>query len=52
VVEIAEVYGRRAAHEVIERSRADYQELFPDIARLAQTIAWRGEIDQTPKGVA
>jgi inorganic pyrophosphatase len=31
MVQIAEVYGRRAAHELIERSRADYRERFGDI---------------------
>ena len=28
MVEIAEVYGRRAAHDVIDRSREDYAERF------------------------
>ena len=31
MVEIAEVYGRRAAHDVIERSRQDYLERFSDL---------------------
>jgi inorganic pyrophosphatase len=30
-VEIAEVYGRRAAHEMINRSRADYYERFSEL---------------------
>jgi inorganic pyrophosphatase len=48
MVEIAEVYGRRSAHDVIARSRADYLEKFGDIARLAETIAWRGQAPATP----
>ena len=54
LVEIAEVYGRRAAHDVIARSRADYQEQFGDIARLPETIAWRGEatVEPTPRTVS
>lgn len=35
LVEIAEVYGRRAAHDVIGRSREDYRERYADIERLA-----------------
>jgi inorganic pyrophosphatase len=31
VVEIAEVYGRRAAHDMINRSRADYRQRFSDL---------------------
>jgi inorganic pyrophosphatase len=31
VVEIASVYGRDEAHEVIERSREDYRSRFPDL---------------------
>ena len=34
VVEIAEVYGRRAAHDVIGRSREDYAEHFGSLALL------------------
>jgi inorganic pyrophosphatase len=48
MVEIAEVYGRRSAHDVIARSRADYLEKFGDIARLAEAIAWRGQAPATP----
>jgi inorganic pyrophosphatase len=53
LVEIAEVYGRRAAHDVIARSRADYLEQFGDIARLAETIAWRGQpaVEPSPRAV-
>jgi inorganic pyrophosphatase len=32
LVEIAEVYGRRAAHDVIDRSRHDYRERFGGLA--------------------
>jgi inorganic pyrophosphatase len=31
IVEIAEVYGRRAAHDVINRSRADYRQRFSEL---------------------
>ena len=34
LVEIAEVYGRRAAHEVIGRSREDYRDLYGQLADL------------------
>ena len=34
LVEIAEVYGRRAAHEVIGRSREDYRDLYGRLADL------------------
>jgi inorganic pyrophosphatase len=34
LVEIAEVYGRRAAHDAINRSREDYRERFPDLQDL------------------
>jgi inorganic pyrophosphatase len=34
VVQIAEVYGRRVAHDVINRSREDYREQFPLMAEL------------------
>ena len=34
LVEIAEVYGRRAAHEVIGRSREDYRDLYGHLADL------------------
>jgi len=47
-VEIAEVYGRRTAHDVISRSRADYDEKFGDIARLAETIEWRDQVLEEP----
>ena len=36
VVEIAEVYGRRAAHDVINRSREDYRERFAELADLLE----------------
>lgn len=43
-VEITHVYGRREAHEVIERSRADYAERFPRLkARLLEALASPGE---------
>lgn len=39
-VEITHVYGRAAAHEVIERSREDYAERFPDLKeRLLAALA-------------
>jgi inorganic pyrophosphatase len=38
MVEIAEVYGRRAAHDLIERSRADYRERFGDIQLALETL--------------
>ena len=39
VVAITHVYGRQEALEVIERSREDYQELFPDLrGRLLSTL--------------
>ena len=47
-VEIAEVYGRRTAHDVISRSRADYDEKFADMARLAETIEWRDQVLEEP----
>jgi inorganic pyrophosphatase len=31
VIEIAQLYGRDAAHEVVERSREDYRRRFPDL---------------------
>jgi len=43
VVEIAEVYGRRTAHDVIMRSRLDYNARFGELARLAETIEWRSQ---------
>ena len=43
LVEIAEVYGRRTAHDVIMRSRADYNARFGELARLAETIEWRSQ---------
>jgi hypothetical protein len=30
-VEVTDVYGREDAHQVIERSREDYRELYPDL---------------------
>jgi inorganic pyrophosphatase len=38
LVEIAEVYGRRAAHDVIARSREDYHEKFAAIELLASGL--------------
>jgi inorganic pyrophosphatase len=39
LVEIAEVYGRRAAHDVIARSREDYAERFGNLAAmLAESV--------------
>ena len=42
-MEIAEVYSRRTAHDVIARARADYNERFGDLVRRAETIEWRSE---------
>src|SRR3954470_1461979 len=42
LVEIAEVYARRTAHDVIARARADYNERFGELVRSAETIEWRG----------
>jgi inorganic pyrophosphatase len=42
-VEIAEVYSRRTAHDVIARARADYNERFGELVRRAETIEWRSE---------
>ncbi|HEV7663623.1 MAG TPA: inorganic pyrophosphatase [Chloroflexota bacterium] len=39
LVEIAEVYGRKAAHEVIELSRADYRDRFGDIELSLDSIS-------------
>lgn len=39
LVEIAEVYGRRAAHDVIGRSRDDYRERYAEIERLAAMMS-------------
>jgi inorganic pyrophosphatase len=43
VVEIAEVYGRRAAHDVINRSREDYRERFSGLHDLVDDL--RGDIE-------
>jgi inorganic pyrophosphatase len=42
LVEIAEVYGRRAAHEVIRRSREDYHAQFADLERLLDEVSLSG----------
>jgi hypothetical protein len=34
MVEIAEVYGRRVAHEMIQRSREDYRQKYADFEQL------------------
>ena len=38
VVEIAEVYGRRSAHDVINRSREDYREHFSELHELLGSV--------------
>jgi inorganic pyrophosphatase len=38
MVEIAEVYGRRVAHDVIERSREDYRERFGELEAALRTM--------------
>jgi inorganic pyrophosphatase len=38
LVDIAEVYGRRVAHDVIQRSREDYRERFGDLEAMLQSI--------------
>jgi inorganic pyrophosphatase len=38
LVEIAEVYGRRAAHDVIRRSRDDYHEEFSELEHLLDAV--------------
>jgi inorganic pyrophosphatase len=43
VVEIAEVYGRRAAHDVIDRSREDYRERFSELADVLDALQDDGE---------
>jgi len=44
LVEIAEVYGRRAAHEVIGYSREDYRERFGEIEQLLDAIGLDGHV--------
>jgi len=36
--EITHVYGSHEAHEVIQRSRADYEQRFPGLSKLVATI--------------
>jgi len=50
LVEIAEVYGRRAAHDTILRSREDYREKFGHIERLAAASNELSIRDDQPSG--
>ena len=38
LVEIAEVYGRQVAHDVIQRSREDYRERYGELERLLASV--------------
>jgi inorganic pyrophosphatase len=49
LVEIAEVYGRRAAHDVIRRSREDYQDEFGELEDLLAAISLDRQAAATPR---
>jgi len=48
-VEIAEVYGRHAAHDVINRSREDYRERFSELHDLVDDMGSDDEPDDEPR---
>jgi inorganic pyrophosphatase len=50
LVEIAEVYGRRAAHDMILRSREDYRQKFGHIERLAAASDELSALSDQPSG--
>jgi len=50
LVEIAEVYGRKAAHDVILRSREDYHQKYGHIERLAAASNAQSALSDQPSG--
>jgi uncharacterized protein YbjQ (UPF0145 family) len=50
LVEIAEVYGRRVAHEMIDRSRDDYRQRYAHLEELLKA-ATEASLARPPQSV-